>query len=372
MKVLFFTNIPSPYRVDFFNELGKFCDLTVLYERSDADDRDASWLKCGEQSNYKSVFLKGNKFGADSAFCMEVISYWKDPAYDIRIVGDFATPTGILSIAYLKAKKIPFGVELDGGFEKNENKLISFVKKWLLSGCAFAFSPGQVTDRYLLRYGVDQKKIIRYNFTSLREEDIINAAKHRSNKQQYKEIHHITENYMILSVGQMIYRKGFDVLLKAIATGKIAAGVYIIGGAASDECLKLTEELKLDNVHFLQFMSKEDLAAYYAAADLFVLPTREDIWGLVIQEAMSYGLPIVTTDKCGAGLELVHARGGSIVQADNVDALASALKNLMVDRKKATVYSQQNLSNIRDYTIENMAQQHAAAFEKIKGNGYEI
>ena len=45
MKILFLTNIPSPYRVDFFNELGKMSNLTVLYERDNANDRNKMWLK---------------------------------------------------------------------------------------------------------------------------------------------------------------------------------------------------------------------------------------------------------------------------------------------------------------------------------------
>ena len=60
MKVLFFTNIPSPYRVDFFNELGKYCELTVLYERRDADDRDKNWCNNEENNlNFKPIYLKG-------------------------------------------------------------------------------------------------------------------------------------------------------------------------------------------------------------------------------------------------------------------------------------------------------------------------
>ena len=43
MKVLFLTNIPSPYRVDFFNQLGKYCELTVLYELGYATNRDKNW-----------------------------------------------------------------------------------------------------------------------------------------------------------------------------------------------------------------------------------------------------------------------------------------------------------------------------------------
>ena len=45
MKILFLTNIPSPYRVDFFNELGKLCDLTVLFEKQIAQDREKQWFE---------------------------------------------------------------------------------------------------------------------------------------------------------------------------------------------------------------------------------------------------------------------------------------------------------------------------------------
>ena len=58
MKVLFLTNIPSPYRVDFFNELGKLCELTVLFEREKATDRE--W-DSNNNINYEAIYLKGIK-----------------------------------------------------------------------------------------------------------------------------------------------------------------------------------------------------------------------------------------------------------------------------------------------------------------------
>ena len=58
MKVLFMANIPSPYRVDFFNELGKYCDLTVTFEGETATDRDKKW-KAAEYKNFKAHFMKG-------------------------------------------------------------------------------------------------------------------------------------------------------------------------------------------------------------------------------------------------------------------------------------------------------------------------
>ena len=74
-------------------------------------------------------------------------------------------------------------------------------------------------------------------------------------------------------------------------------------------------------------MKKPELATYYQAADLFVFPTREDIWGLVINEALSFGLPVITTRKCVAGVEMIkEGVNGSIVSEDNVEQLECKIK----------------------------------------------
>ena len=68
MRVLFFTNVPSPYRVEFFNELGKLCELTVVFEKKTSNERDKSW---GEYKfeTFNGVFLPGISISTDSAFC---------------------------------------------------------------------------------------------------------------------------------------------------------------------------------------------------------------------------------------------------------------------------------------------------------------
>ena len=58
MKLLFLSNVPSPYRVDFFNELGKYCDLTVLFEKTTSDERDESWKKY-QFNTFRGIFLRG-------------------------------------------------------------------------------------------------------------------------------------------------------------------------------------------------------------------------------------------------------------------------------------------------------------------------
>ena len=56
VKILFLTNVPAPYRVDFFNELGKMCQLTVLFEKDSSDERDRSWKKYRFE-NFEGIVL---------------------------------------------------------------------------------------------------------------------------------------------------------------------------------------------------------------------------------------------------------------------------------------------------------------------------
>ena len=65
-------------------------------------------------------------------------------------------------------------------------------------------------------------------------------------------------------------------------------------------------EQKLKHVHFLGFRNQTQLPACYALADVFVLPSRYEAWGLVVNEAMCSGLPIIASDKVGAARDLVR------------------------------------------------------------------
>lgn len=367
MRVLFTTNIPSPYRVDFFNELGKTCDLTVLYERSDANNRNKEWL-LAKAINFKEIFLQGYKVGNDSAFCPEIVNYFDEKLYDVFVVGGYCTPSGILSILYLKFKKIPFVLDFDGGFIKANKTLRHYLKKFLISSASWWTSTGPKTTEYLCYYGAKPENIFNYPFTSIRKNDIINKTVEDAEKQAFREELKMSEDKIMTSVGRFAYVKGYDVLLKACTQLNKDIGVYIIGGKVTDEYADMKRKLNLPNVHFVEFKTKNALAKYYKASDLFVLPTREDIWGLVINEAMAYGLPIITTDRCIAGLELVkNGENGYIVPVEDSDALAEKCKKILADDMLCKKMSEKSLEKIQEYTIENMADRYLQIFKKILG-----
>lgn len=360
MKVLWLTNIPSPYRVDFFNELGKLCQLTVLFERSSASDRDDIW-KQYQATHFRAVVLKGIKHGTAEAFCPSVIGYLSKKKYDKIVVTNYANPTGILAVAALKMRQIPYIIEGDGAFAGTGKGIKEKVKTWLLSGAELCLSTAQEHDKYYRTYGVSDDRIVRYPFTSLSDQDVLSQPVSPEEKTALRQKLGIKEDKMLLSVGQFIPRKGYDILFDALSKMDKSIGCYIVGGQPTEEYLRQVEALGLHNVHFVGFKPKADLSEYYMAADLFVLPTREDIWGLVINEAMAKGLPVVTTDRCIAGMELItEPTQGAIVPVEDAQALAEEMARLLAaDRELA---AQAVLKTIRGYTFREMARRHMEIF----------
>lgn len=357
-RVLFLTNIPSPYRVKFFNELGKKCDLTVLFEKGSSQERDESW-KNYKFENFKGIVLNGKSLGVDKAFSVDVCKYINNFRYDNIIATNLATPTGMLAIEYMKLNRIPYYLEGDGAFAKSGKGIKEKFKKYFIKGAKGYFSTSAEHDKYYITYGAPKNKIYRYPFTSISENDILEELPSDQEILNIRTKLGITEKKVVLAVGQFIYRKGFDVLLNAAEHLPDDVGVYFVGGEPTEEYLKIKEEKKLINVHFVGFKQKDDLKDYYMASDVFVLPTREDIWGLVINEAMAYGLPVVTTDRCIAGLELVkNGENGFIVPVDDWQLLVESINNIICDEKLKKLMSQANLEKISMYTFSTMVESH--------------
>ena len=367
MKVLFLTNTPAPYRVLFFNELGKKCELTVLYENNVMEDRNKIWYS-EKAKNYTEKFLKGFHFkGRDIRF--NIIKELSDTFDFIILGGAYSSPTTMIAVQYLSVKKIPFMVCVDGGIVKKDSKFVGYIKKYFMSKASAWLSTGKVTDLYLINYGADKKRIYHYPFTSLMGEDIITNLILPEEKNQIKKKINIKEDKVIISVGQFIHRKGFDVLLRSCEKFGKDIGIYIIGGEPNQEYLNLKEVLGLTNVHFVGFKSKEDLVEYYKAADLFVLPTRFDPWGLVVQEAMAFGLPVITTDKCIAGLELImDYENGFIVPVENEIILSNRIIEVLSKNDLKSNMSLNNLEKILGYTIEIQGQRFIDIFNNFNNS----
>ena len=367
MRVLFMTNCPSPYRIRFFNEVAKYCELTVTFEMFQANNRDKNW-KSTESFQFKHVFLKSCFQKEEGAFCPEIKRYLKEFKNDMIIVGGYSTPTGMYSILYMKTHHIPFTLNCDGGMVKNDSSFKRKIKQFFIGSAVAWLSTGASCTRYLLHYGADKKRIYQYPLASTRENDISSVT--RSQKEILRQQLGIKEEKMILFVGSFIYRKGIDILLEACWNFDNTA-LVLVGGTDITSFLPKRSMDPQVHIYAEGFKSEQEVRKYYQAADVFVLPTREDIWGLVVNEAMASGLPVITTDQCGAGLELIeNGENGYVVPINKVQLLKEKIEVVIYNGNIREHMIQENLKKIGQYTIEAMVQTHLEILERMEDELY--
>jgi len=356
MRVLFLTNIPNPYRNSFFDLLGREVELDVLYE---AKYNKRKFDKVEASPHYNALFLSESELHP-SKVNTKVFRYLKRKKYDLIVATTYNCLTELAAIFYMILFRIPYHLEIDGGFAKTQEKPLNrWIKRTVISHAQSWWSPNQPSDDFLKAYGAKAEKIHRYPFTSLYAKDILDTIPSNSAKEQLRTQLGITQSNVILTVGQFIHRKGFDVLLKSLEDFPLDVEVLIVGDKPTQTYLDLLPKSGKAQIRFLNFMSKGELANYYQAADLFVLPTREDIWGLVINEAMANGLPVITTTRCGSALELVEENlNGFLVQPEDEAQLRHRMLEVLSDPIRMHQMSLNSLLKIRGYSFEAMARTH--------------
>lgn len=148
---------------------------------------------------------------------------------------------------------------------------------------------------------------------------------------------------MILYVGRFDRRKGIEILVEACAKLRQPFQLYLVGGSRSDgsdaqeqqRIKAIVQELGLDTVTtFTGPISQDQLPAYYAAADVCVIPSYYEPFGLVAIEAMAAGTPVVASDVGGLQYSIVHNETGVLVPPCNVDLLTAAIADVFADPER--------------------------------------
>jgi len=165
------------------------------------------------------------------------------------------------------------------------------------------------------------------------------------------------KNY-IISVGRVVKRKGFDYLIRSLKLLNDDVELFIVGdGNEKAQLIDLARELCLiDRVHFLGDISEELKFQYLSNSDIYVLSSLHEGLGIVLQEAMQVGLPIVSTNHGGQVDIVAHNTNGLLVKPCDVEALADAINVLLTDNimyQNISVNNKEALSKFRTDNIIN-------------------
>lgn len=292
-KVLYLTNIQVPYRVKFFNEMAQSCDLTVLYERKKSANRNDKWAK-SEKQNHRVKYLKGISMGGENAFSFGILREIFS-GYDVIIVGCYNSPAQMLAMLVMRLFRIKFIINLDGEPFLEGSGLKAKLKKFFLSGAVCYLAAGEKPAASLRRV-IKRGEVVPYYFSSLTQQEL---EAHR------EEARECVRGDTILVVGQYFDYKGLDVALECARLDQSINYKFVGMGSRTQKFLDDYAGKIPDNVEVIPFLQKQELEEEYKKSAMLVLPSRRECWGLVINEAASFGTPIVSTWGSGAAVEFL-------------------------------------------------------------------
>lgn len=350
-RVVIITNIPSPYRVDFFDYLQRHThiyEIHILYAAHNEENR--SW-EIEEDKMQNSHFPDSYTIRIPYRFDTKYIHISKGAARILKelqpaiVVGAEYNPTALQALRYCLKKGIPYISWTDGTLhsERGINWLQRRLRSYVVGHASAYIASSTKAREAQLAYGADAERCFISFLTVDLEKYMVGRTGGKKdtvlkNNAGAESVKHAGGEKQILCVGSLIERKGVDLLLEAVK-GIREDFILALAGSGPEEnhLRKLARELGIeDRVKFLGFLSREELKKEYAKSVVFVLPTRQDCFALVILEAMCAGLPVVCSRYADGAYDLVEdGKNGYIVDPYDKEQLCGCIRALLHDEKLA-------------------------------------
>ena len=179
---------------------------------------------------------------------------------------------------------------------------------------------------------------------------------------------------LILFASKFERRKRADDLLEAYRMlrerGGEAALVFVGKGEMESELRRGVASKSIPDVYFLGFRNQSELPELYRACDTFVLPSHDEPWGLIVNEVMACGRPVVVSDEVGSVADLVeHGRNGFTFPVGDVEQLSQHLETLMADPGLRERMGEESLRIISSWDIDDAAQGVLRALDWLDRSG---
>jgi len=207
----------------------------------------------------------------------------------------------------------------------------------LYSQCDRFLAIGSMNRDFYLAMGCDPRRIFSVPYSVDNDRFIRSAAMTAQERAEARRTLGVFDNRpIVLYASKFQQRKHPDDLVRAcrrLSQEGVSFHLVMVGSGEMDSNLRaLVEELAMPDAHFVGFVNQSALPKVYAACDVFVLPSEAEPWGLVVNEAMCAGLPIVAARGVGSAADLVlPGENGAIFDARDIDGLAACLRPILQD-----------------------------------------
>ncbi len=368
---------PIQYFAPFYRRVSKEknIDLTVFYcdewGTTGSDDPEfgqtIAWdIPLLEGYKYKFLPNFNKNGGIHSGFWglqnYSIINEIRHGQFDAILVHGYAYMTNLTAIITARLFGIPVFIRGDTQLSLKYNSYWQRIRKLLIKqifklGSAF-LAIGSKNQKYYEAFGIDPQKIFRVPFAvdntffSQRTDQLRGEA-----AELRKKLNINPGLPVVLFASKFIGRKRPLDMLKAFHTNDLmakAALVYVGSGPEETTLRSYVDQHGLQNIHFLGFQNQSQLPKYFALADVFVLPSENEPWGLVVNEAMCARLPVILAEEIGAAEDLLfHGENGFKYRAGDISALGNYLRYLIENPERRRQMGHRSYEIIQAWSFED-------------------
>lgn len=328
MKI-FFDVSPAFYKTLMFNELAKKEEILVVYrEDPNRPFRDSDFLM-GEKK-YNNLIIRGSRIKV----CLRFLKILRENNYDELIVGGYDTLYSWMAVLFSPRQKN--GVIVESTYrETKKNGLVIIAKRLFFTRVNKAFVCGKSHADLVKAFGFKRKIIDIGTVGFIR----------RVPQPPYVERNEVKK---FLFVGRLTYVKNLEWLIERFAHHP-ELDLTIIGAGELEDKLK---SIASENVHLLGPIANSELSKYYQESDVFILPSLSETYGLVVEEALNNGTPVLLSHMIGCQDNLVVAnKVGLVFKLNDVEDFEQKLTQICTPE----IYNQLrlNVSKMDLQQIEN-------------------
>lgn len=387
-KVAWIQNMIAPYTRPFFERLSQHpsVDLSAYFCAKTHKERRGYWGVL-ESDKFDYTVLPGitlDSWGIIYHINPTIISKLIKGKYDVIVIGDYTNFT--MQVAFITSKLLRTPVILHSETVKSAQwfegvkrvqrlllKVVNPLRKYIIRRVNAVVVPWTICRDFQLEQGAQAEKVFIAPGAIGDEMFSQQSSRLRKGKEKLKQQLNINNKKVILYVGRLIRRKGVRYLIEAYGELKRDyedACLMLVGdGPLRTELEESCVKHRIKDAHFLGYKSYEELPKYYSMADVFVLPTLEDIGGLVVHGAMACGLPVITTKAAGCAVDLiVPGENGFVVDEANAGQLCSAIKRIISDETLARKMGEKSLEIVNSrYNLDENVNGVVSAIEYVCG-----
>jgi glycosyltransferase involved in cell wall biosynthesis len=374
-RLVILTEIIAPYRIPVFNALAARdeVDLHVIF-LAETDPGLRKWEVYRDEIRFSYQVLRSyrRRVGRFNLLLTRGVSaalQARNP--DIILSGGYNYPAMWQAQRWARRRGIPFLLWSESNTRDARRNLwgVEAAKRKFIHDCQSYVVPGLSAAAYLRTFGVAQERIfIAPNAVDV--ERFSNGAEQARQDPGLRQRLGLPRRYL-LYVGRFVRSKGVFDLLTAYATLpegiRQDVGLVLAGdGEEFEELRRRSREIHPGAVVFPGFLQRNELPAFYALAEALVFPTHSDPWGLVVNEAIACGLPVIVSEVAGCAADVVRdGKNGYVVGASDPQALSQAMIEMLKAPELQTQMGHHSLEMSSRFTPKTWA---AGLVRAVAGN----